>query len=176
MLTNNYKKMALGFVLGSGDSTYNRFQQQVVDINGTSFLSYCPPSTYMSYNTLGEALRTPKNSVSNQSCCFGDGNATPTADDYKLSGNIIQNLSFTKTMSYTQEDDGVRMTAVYRITNNNSTPVTISEVGLFGCGFTNLNGVVKNLLLERSLLDYPVTIEAGGFGDVTYEVKAYYPT
>ena len=177
MLTNNYKKMALCNVLGRSDSTYNRFQQQLVAKNGTSFLSYCTYNTLGYYNILGEILRNPSTAVIARTCCFGDGNVTPTADDYNLSGNVITNLSFTTTMSYTQEDDGVRMTAVYRITNNNSTPVTISEVGLFGKGFTSLTGSGGDeILLERSLLDYPVTIEAGGFGDVTYEVKAYYPT
>lgn len=180
MFTNNYKKMALCHVLGSSNSNYNQFQQEVVGVNGKSFKTYCPyqSGTYLSHNMLGEALRVPSTSVATRTCCFGDGNATPTADDYKLSGDIITNLSFTTKMSYTQEDDGVRMTAVYRITNNNSEAITISEVGLFGFGFSSYsNGSSGNpILLERSVLDYPVTIEAGEFGDVTYEIKAYYPT
>ena len=181
MLTNNYKKMAMYHVVG--DYTSKRIlTQSLVNTNGDTVTTYNPASSsYASAVALGNYLINPRSAASIAAgyVYFGDGNTTPIADDYTLSGNIIVGLTFETKFSATEENDGVRISAVYKITNNNSNAITISEVGIFGYGY-RYDGYPDSslgvIMLERSLLDYPVTIEAGAFGEVTYEIKVYYPT
>lgn len=103
---------------------------------------------------------------------FGDGTTPPTLDDINLSGNVITTLNGTAKLSYDISDDGsVEVSALWTLTNTGNVAVTISEAAL-ACGFTNNSFI----MFERTLLDTPVTIPAGGIGQVTYTIRFNYPT
>ena len=104
---------------------------------------------------------------------FGDGTTPVTLDDYKLSGNIITTISSSVSLSWDSDDEGCSGTALYTLTNSGDSAITISEVGLFSGVFSNNN---MNYMLERTVLDEPVTIEAGAIGQVTYTIRLNYPT
>lgn len=101
---------------------------------------------------------------------FGDGDTEPIVDDYKLSGNLISGLSASVVQTQTVEDDYMEIENVYTLTNTNTTEVTIREVAY--CHQLSAYGV----LMERTVLDEPVTIPAGGVGQVTYTIRMNYPT
>lgn len=96
---------------------------------------------------------------------FGDGTKEPTIDDYTLSGNGITNIS--ASVAVKDVEEGV-MKATYLITNNGESAVTISEVAMFCCYNYEYS---CNAMIDRTLLDSPVTIEPGGIGEVTYVMK-----
>lgn len=106
---------------------------------------------------------------------FGTGNTAPTVDDYKLAGNIISGLSVTTVATTGEDENGIYREVTYTITNGNSNDVTIAEVGLtiighFGSSGQNSYSYRYSALVERTVLDYPVTIAATAIGQVKYRV------
>ena len=107
---------------------------------------------------------------------FGDGNTHATIDDYCLSGNLLTNLGITDNTTRTVEDGGVTVQHVYTITNKNTEDITIREVGMVA-GIPYGTSVSKHMaLIERTVLDSPITIPAGGVGLITYTIRMNYPT
>lgn len=155
--------------------------------NQTSTGLYCMlyngSNTTLWANTLGStditgSLNNPFTSGSapnTSGVVFGDGTVAPQYTDYKLSGNIIGGISTLKNVTSTCEDGKTKWVANYTITNNNSTDITISEIGLIvTLGTAKSSGGAT--LAERTLLDSPVTIPAGGVGQITYTIEYNYPT
>lgn len=106
---------------------------------------------------------------------FGDGSAPVTPDDYTLSGNIISGITASCTVSNELVDNVSTTKSIITITNGNDSDITISEVGLMAK--TSLSDNAKySFLTERTVLDTPVTIPAGGIGQVTYTIRFNYPT
>lgn len=110
---------------------------------------------------------------------LGTGTTPPTIDDYDLSGALIDGYTYTAFVSSSLIDNGVRISGLYTITNTGTTEFTIGEIGLMA----NIDGALPNnvaiqykALLERTVLDTPVTIPAGGVGQVTYTLDIIYPT
>lgn len=107
---------------------------------------------------------------------FGTGNVAPTADDYSFSGEMVQNFtsSYTQTITY-NTDGSANITTVYTITAPASGDITIGEV----CMFVDVTGKAPTyqsssrawpVLMERTALETPITIPAGGVGQVTYTI------
>lgn len=110
---------------------------------------------------------------------FGTGTAPVTFNDYKLSGDYISGLTASITQNAGSDDDGVWKTALYTLTNSNDYDVTIGEVGSFitCCSSTSTQATSRySALVERTVLSSPVTIPAGGIGQVTYTLRFNYPT
>lgn len=109
---------------------------------------------------------------------FGTGTTPPTFNDYRLSGTIISGITTTvSTTNIAAIENGVTLTTVYTITNNNSTAITIGEIGLVGKPYTNTTSTDEayKALFERTVLDTPITIESGAVGRVTYTITIQYP-
>lgn len=107
---------------------------------------------------------------------FGTGTTPPTKDDYCLSGDLITTISCSSAVDYEFDDTGITFTAIYTITNTGSSDITIGEIGLM-CGLysdSDTNALYKSFV-ERTVLDTPVTITAGGLGQVTYTIRMNYP-
>lgn len=101
---------------------------------------------------------------------FGTGNEPPTLSDIKLSGSVVSGITVTHTFSGTRADDGTNeITGIFTIANGNTTDITIGEVGV-----VYYDGKAA-VLYERTVLDNPVTIAAGGVGQVTYTIRMSLP-
>lgn len=115
---------------------------------------------------------------------LGDGTADESFDDYCLSGNQITTFDFTYTLAETMTETGYDLTAVYTITNTGDTRFTVGEVGLVSDGLVwytqdSTSSTYKrnrNYLVNRTKLESPITIEAGGVGQVTVTYSMNYPT
>ena len=126
-------------------------------------------------------LSSHSNSLTTSGIAFGTGTTPPTFNDYKLSGELITNLSVSNTVSKNQDGNGtIEFTTVSLITNNNATDVTIGEVAYVhmnqSCYPTSTSIITGYYMCERTVLDTPVTIPAGGIGQVTYTIRMNYPT
>ena len=111
---------------------------------------------------------------------FGSGNTAPTIDDYKLSGSVIQNITYSYVLNNSFNEDGSagEASVTYTITNNNEHEITIGEIGLFCEAYwsTAYNKYTHFFfMLERTALETPITIPAGGVGQVTYTIRMNYP-
>ena len=103
---------------------------------------------------------------------FGGSDVVPNIKDNKLN-SLISGLSGTAAVTTTVDSTNCLTTisSVLTITNGNDTDVTINEIGL------NLNYTGNwSFLVERTVLDAPLTIPAGGIGKVTYTIRMNYPT
>ena len=113
--------------------------------------------------------------------CFGNGTAPESYNDYTMSGELMTSYTESQTITGSEDELGCTKTALYTITNSGSEPFTISEVGLIGYVYVrsadySSRYIYDNILLERTLLDVPITIEAGGVGQVTYTLRYEWPT
>lgn len=173
MFTNNFYKIMTSTLRGDGALS----GVQAVDYTGTRRNLYCYYSRAYSGMGFWTKMKTIYTSLNTASpcVCFGDGTTPPSKDDYKLSGNIISTITATVTQN-TTSDEGVTVhSAVYNVSNTGSEPITITEIGMFGYWYYNSSGS-STYLLERTVLDTPVTIPAGGIGQVTYTIRMNYPT
>lgn len=114
---------------------------------------------------------------------FGTGNASPTVNDYKLSGEVIKGLSssnVTTTKVFERVNGVNRLITTYTISNTLGKDITIGEIGIMSSIVVyyliqsmNNGGSSCRLpiLLERTALDEPITIPAGGIGRVTYTLE-----
>ena len=171
MVTENLHKTIVSNMIGGGVqltdytgktvSSVGRYPE--LSLNGGSY----PHVASMRYMIQGYT-------GSNGGVVIGNGTAEPTAEDYSLSGSIITGYSYIANYNRNITDDGVSVTATYTITNNNEEAITVSEIGLLAA-YDN-NAYVNKVLLERSLLETPITIEPGGVGKVTYTIAMNYLT
>lgn len=105
---------------------------------------------------------------------FGTGTKEPTFDDYWLSGDQITTIECSVAVTRTMGDDGAIITGIYTITNTASSDITIGEVGLIA-STAGTSTAGDRIMVERSVLDTPVTIPPGGIGQVTYTIRMGYP-
>lgn len=107
---------------------------------------------------------------------FGTGTTPPTKDDYCLSGTLLTNFAYSAGVTATPDATGVTIKAIYTITNTGSSDMTIGEIGLM-CNMYDASNQVdfRKGFIERTVLDAPVTIPAGGIGQVTYTIRINYP-
>lgn len=113
---------------------------------------------------------------------FGNGTTAPTVDDYKLSGDAVTGLS-SSNVTYTTSSESVngtkQLTVVYTISNTTGAAITIGEIGLLQyvgtAASSSGSSTYRSVLIERTVLEEPVTIPAGGIGRVEYKIILNYP-
>lgn len=142
--------------------------------NGSLVSSGYAPSN-MSQNTLKTILLKPDGLcfvTSNAGIVLGSGTAPATRSDYKLENQITSGL--THLVTTITDEDGNR---TYKLTLNSTTsePITIGEIGIMGMFLTGGGSGTNYALMERTVLDEPVTIPAGGVGVVEYTIRLQMP-
>ncbi len=106
---------------------------------------------------------------------FGDGNQAPSYDDYCLAGSAVTGISVAENVVNSCEDGHIERKVVYTITNNNATSVTIGEIGVLANISYSSGSSYTKMLVERTALESPLTIEPGGVGQITYTLNASVP-
>lgn len=152
-------------IKGISGTTYNAAYYSAYSLNLMTIYCAMNNGVLTSYN---ESSPTP-------GVMFGKGDTAPTIDDYKLSGSLITGITASKTVSYSTDDEGATCTGLYTITNSGTSDKTISEVCLYAA-LTYNGAYQRGAVIERTVLDTPVTIPAGGIGQVTYTIRMNYPT
>ena len=177
MLTNNYYRCIASALTNKQSPKYTALD------GSTQLLSYSTHGLRFGGDSYGEAsmskVSTNINSSNSVGAVFGDGNTPPTAEDYKLSGNYITSgFKYTAALSYNFTDADASITATYTITNTSEAPILIKEVGLIAAlnEINTANNIKNNALIDRTVRDTPVTIPAGGIGQVVYTITFNYPT
>lgn len=196
MFTKNFNE----YFSGDGFVTVSVKNSSIIGTGGTKiadFSNYTYGQCYYHYSPvtffnrfLTEAYITERNTVNGNSIscdygiCFGDGSVAPTVDDITLSGNYVSGISSSNTttsIKHIADENGVSSTCLYTITNNTDAPMTIGEIGMFAFFKANssdgyyYNSKCIPYLIERTALEMPITIPAGGVGQVTYTIRMNYP-
>ena len=117
--------------------------------------------------------------TTNSGIIFGTGNTPPTFNDYRLSGDIIQGLTAQVVIESNTTSNGCYRKFIITVQNTTSEAKTIREIGYIRrAPVKKSNGGTTIIypLVERTVLDNPVTIPANGFGQVEYTITFNYPT
>lgn len=175
MVTKNYYRLLAHIFSQNSQIKAKNYSGNDISItnSGHAFLTWASTTDSEWTASMGH-IRT---SLSN-SCgvILGDGDTPPTSDDYRLAGNIVKGFSYNKTLGSVVSGTAVTVKAVYTITNGNSTEITIKEIGLLGAATSTPSSSSSKILLDRTVLDTPVTIPAGGIGQVEYTITFNLPT
>ena len=146
-----------------------------LDWNGTGKYYYYPFERDINiYSAL--ALVKTNLTITSHGVLFGTGDTPASLDDYKLAGDLIQNIAtiVSRTYSYSEEKQSIK--AIYTITNNNTEEITIKEVALTVPFCYDKGSFLSACIIDRTVLDTPVTIPAGGIGRVEYTITFNLPT
>lgn len=175
MFTRNwYKLVAVSMAGTSGLDTYKSIDGIVRDI--------CSQPSLIRYGYNSDGNSTPsmrylrKWYTESAGVVLGTGTTAPTLDDYALSGNLVNTYTYSATIKNESDENGLTTTALYTITNTGTSAITIGEIGLIADLTTNSSSATYKGLLERTVLDTPLTIEPGGVGQLTYAIRFNYPT
>ena len=112
--------------------------------------------------------------TSSQNVEFGIGTTPATVNDYKLESEITTGISVAYPSSVTTEqtDSYILWTVTFGVTA--SVEVTISEIGLKSRANTSDGGASNTVLVDRTILDEPITIPAGQSKQITYTIRFNY--
>ena len=143
--------------------------------NQACFLANGSASTSSYYNLV---LNSTNSGVS-----VGSGTTPPTINDYNLESTITSGLSAATPVVSTQLDENGNpyVKLVYTINNISQNSITISEIGakiqIFAATTQGASATSSLIfLLDRTLLDSPVTIPAGEYAVIEYVLKTVIPT
>lgn len=109
---------------------------------------------------------------------LGTGTTMPTADDYNLESTITAGLTAGVFNTLTGVDENGSPYVRYEIVlkNTGSTALTIAEIGAKQSLYTaTAAGAAANsnrvCLIDRTVFDTPITLEAGGYIMVVYTLR-----
>lgn len=106
---------------------------------------------------------------------FGTDATPATASDYDL-GSIIPSSNMSvivpTEVSFNVTNEYQEYTATYGVHNKTEEAISITEIGLF-TGFGS-DGSLYRCLVDRTVLDAPVTIPAGQSKQITYTIRFNY--
>ena len=126
------------------------------------------------------AMKKWSGSVSANGVCFGTGTTPATTSDYCLE-SILSNTQISVTapsvVSYSRGDTFDEYSVSFGVTNITDEAITISEVGLIATPyyvFATQGSTVYYVLVDRTVLDTPVTIPANETKHIAYTIRFNY--
>jgi hypothetical protein len=172
MFTKNWYKVIARPATGATDIMFKNTKGN--EVASASFSGNVNLSTEGGYYNNPTMLNMQTSFSGRSGVVIGTGTTPPTIDDYRLAGDFIQTYTFNTSLTKQADADGVTVTALYTITNTGSKEFTIGEIGLFANPIAN--NASDMCLYDRTVLETPITIPAGGIGQVTYTIRMNYPT
>lgn len=111
---------------------------------------------------------------------FGTGSTPATKADYKLESPITSGLTITNPSALVWDNDGngkYTACADFIVRNTTESEINIYEIGVFvpttpkgTAAVSSTQGTVNYVLMERTVLDEPITITPGESKLVTYKI------
>ena len=170
MLTNNFYSVLAQNMIGTVKPDSIKTTSGALGKINNAGGSYLPFFISGSNNKVDLSIVNQNYSSSKGGVVFGDGNTPATAEDYKLAGNIIKGFTAIANLAHSIDNGVAQVVATYTI--NASSEVTIKEI----VAFAYTGGGNSAYIVDRTVLDTPVTIPAGGIGQVVYTITFNYPT
>ena len=111
---------------------------------------------------------------------FGSGTTPASETDYALE-TPLSNITYISTETVGSENGKAKRELTLTLTNENDSKVTIAEIGLFGSAYTCSSTTAttsssSSILIDRTVLETPVEIAAGGNAVIKYAITAGWPT
>lgn len=169
MITNNFKK-AVQLLMTSKYSDFVN-NMNLVDVNGNNkSLKYIHDSYFDFYRFPANMRIFRKINRLENGIFFGNGEKQVSENDYRLNGAILNDkLECMATVTAENDGDVRKIVGVYTLRNTSDSEITIREIGLVG--YTSDYNTSVYLLIDRTLLDEPLTLAAGETGEITYTIE-----
>lgn len=106
---------------------------------------------------------------------FGAGTTPATLEDYKLENSLSSaqiSVNNPSGVSFSRGDTFDEYSVSFGVTNKTSDAITISEVGLFVS--VSKGSTTSTVLVDRTVLDTPVTIPANETKHIAYTIRFNY--
>lgn len=172
MLTKNAKKLLLYCLMNSSQqSTANPAPTTTqITLTNTSGVDKTTDLTHESVfsfiNSLNHMLPNPSNN-SITYIRFGTGTTEATDDDYGLEESAT-GLAYNSVVTAISSNYSKTYTAI--VSNTTDADIVVTEIGFFTNCFYYSAVQNDNFLLDRIVLDTPITIPAGESKSITYEI------
>ena len=132
--------------------------------------------TYYSADNPFVVMKNWAASMTTAGVSFGTGTTPATASDYVLESILVNtqiSVIAPSAVSFSRGDTYEEYTVTFGVTNITAEAITISEVGLTAC--PNTEGTPYPFaLVDRTILDTPVTIPAEQSKQITYTIRFNY--
>ena len=124
-----------------------------------------------------KVMNTWAKSITATGVSFGTGTTPATASDYVLESILDDkkiNVSTPSSISFSRYDTYEEYTVTFGITNKTADAIAISEIGLTAMPYSPYNGNNVFALVDRTVLETPITIPAGQSKQITYTIRFNY--
>ena len=160
MLTKNFYAL-MRTALGKTSSTVTSIENTTVTVSMSSTNWYGVFGNMNSYEESGY-----------QYVRFGSGTTPATVNDYTLESQINSDITVANPNKVTTEqtDSYILWTVTFGV--KASVETTISEIGLIAKAYLSSGPV--STLVDRTVLDEPITIPAGQSKQITYTIRFNY--
>ena len=175
MITKNFKTL-ISYILQAAQSNSPGLTELNDLTGGSRYLSHRISSFPLSVNN--GVVFTGGNTSSGIS--VGSGSTPATENDYKLENIITSGLSASSTTETRALDNDGNPYLYYTfiLTNNSASNITIAEIGYAQIltttsAYNTTTGIAtqRAFLLDRTVLDNPITILPNGSAAIRYELK-----
>lgn len=158
MLTNNY------YAILANSYAKSTTKMQLTNSAGAKFTQYEDEWAELNFGS-ADASTIPN-------IFFGTGTTPPTRDDYTLSGTKIEGLTRQNMIGYYEMlDDGIKITKSLFMNNTGTEDVTVGEIAWVTSMISySMTYGYDDILLDRTLLEEPITIPAGGTAQINYSI------
>ena len=132
-----------------------------------------PSSDYPPFKVMNNWAK----SITGNGVSFGTGTTPATASDYFLESILGDNkikVSTPSSISFSRYDTYEEYTVTFGVTNKTADAITISEMGLTAMPYSPNSGGNYYALVDRTVLDAPITIPAGQSKQITYTIRFNY--
>lgn len=165
MLTNNFYHIMKSYLSGSSITDGPR-----TIANTASRFSYTDSNAYYAfrgfYNDTKTVITTAASNAS-YGMAFGTGTVPPTLEDYWLSGDVITTLQIVACTITSGINNAVQIKNEVTVKNTSDTEtVVINEMGIIGKFYYGSSSSAN--MVDRTVLDTPLTLAPGEQGVITY--------
>lgn len=181
MLTQNYYNYLANAIACEGYVPYLNDRKRALPLRTTRNVTIYHTLGYES-STSGFPVANKPNVVYNSShapgIAVGFGDTPPALDDINLEHPIVSGISMTliSTKRGTDSLEDPYMEFFFSVTNTSVDPITIREVGIRQEYYGYYDGInPSSWLMDRTVLEEPITIQPEEAGTIKYRVKTTTP-
>lgn len=171
MLTKNFYALQASICLRGGT-----YPATLTDGTQASLVFYHSGSSYYAIIFNTSSATVALNTTATGAMMIGSGTTPATEDDYALENAITSGFSTSGQAYVSVLEGGAEVVYKLVLKNTSASAFTVSEIGYLGRGYVSTSSSgAKSVMVDRTVLDAPVTIPAGESRTISYTVRLNWP-
>lgn len=173
MITKSFKNVLAAMLQRNNGGAYGFLS--IVAVGGTTY--YCANSSTSSNYPFTAPIETVTTNINYNGIRLGTDNTPATENDYDLKSQITSGITGTASKVQGVDASGnPYLTYTILVTNTTASDITVREIGYVQSvqGTASQGGTgasARNVLIDRTVLDTPVTIPANDSAGIKYTLK-----